>query len=704
MQTMWNELCLYLELFLFLAGILLYGFLSRELLRRPDVLPGNRALRWLSVSLTLWFAGALTDALVEILLGAPAFWRVPGVALDVLRGFAWLGSFVLLVHTLADALGRLEVVPYRRLMARAAVLLAYPSLLLFADPTWRFIANGEPLLVFATRQIFPLVLFFAAWNLALAWLVSRRLQNCLEGRRLRQFLRYLTWILAALFLLMVVSYRFDPWNLDATGVERLLRSALLSGLLLPGFLLAFFVQRYNVMRLSLSQRSLRHFLGVLVLVFLVMLAGPTVAREDLDLYRRLVAWGLLLALFFGTVYTPVIERWLRRFPHWRRLMGKNLTPQELDRLMDRIQRLDLHEDEALRLTAHEVGRWLGSRAEFLTQSSEADELQPLWEHFRQVDRPLIHRLAPPNPLLASLLTQHDLHAVFALRIENELRALLGLRSSATGGGYDDGELEAVRLVIRQLAATLSLQRLVDRRLAEERRLEEQERLGMLGLISASLAHEIKNPLAAMKALAQSLREDLAEDAAQAEGVADLDVIVEQIDRLHQTTQEILGIARPRPGADAPLTDIVHSALYILSAEARKRGVHLKAADLDDVGDLPGSAAAWQTVVFNLMLNAVEHTPAGGTATIQLRRDGDQILFTTSNPGGPLSDEKQQRIFEPFVSEGGTGLGLALVRRRLDALGGEVSVHCRDGHVIFEVSARDQPPSPQTLAPPLGDAP
>lgn len=684
---MWNELCLYLELFLFLAGILLYGFLSRELLRRPDVLPGNRPLRWLSLSLTLWFAGALADALVEILLGAPGFWRTPGLALDVLRGFAWLGSFVLLVHTLADALRRLEVVPYRRLLAQAAMALAYPSLLLFAVPTWQFVMEGEPLLVFATRQIFPRVLFFAAWNLALAWLVSRRLRSCLEGRRLRQFLRYLGWILAALFLLMAVSYRFDPWNLEAVGAERLLRSALLSGLLLPGLLLAFFVQRYNVMRLSLSQRSLRHFLGVLVLVFLVMLAGPTLAREDLELYRRFVAWGLLLALFFGTVYTPIIERWLRRFPHWRRLMGKNLTPQELDRLMDRIQRLDMHEDEALRLTAHEVGRWLGSQAEFLSPSAAPDALEPIWDHFRQVDRPLIHRLAPPNPHLASLLTQHDLHAVFALRIENELRALLGLRSSATGGGYDDGELEAVRLVIRQLAATLSLQRLVDRRLEEDRQLEEQERLGMLGLISASLAHEIKNPLASMKALAQSLREDLAEDASQSEGVADLDIIVEQIDRLHQTTREILGIASPRPGADTPLTDVVRSALYILSAEARKRGVHLEAEHLDEVGDVSGSAAAWQTVVFNLMLNAVEHTDAGAKATIELRLDGEHVVFTTSNPGGPLNDAQQERIFEPFVSEGGTGLGLALVRRRLDALGGQVSVHCRDGHVLFKVLAK-----------------
>lgn len=684
--TMWNELFLYFDLLLFLAGTLLYGFLSRELLRRPEVLPGNRALRLVSIALTLWFGGALGDELIDILIGCPPWWTHPGLALDLLRGFAWLGSFPLLVHTLSDSLWRLEVIPYRRVMGRLAPWLAYPSLLLFAAPSWGFLASQEPLLAFATRQEFPRIILFASWNLALAFAVGLRLRGCLEGRRLKEFLSFLLALLAGLFALLMVSRGFDPWNPKAMGGERLLRSALLGGLLLPGILLAFFVQRYNLMRLSLSQRSLRHFLAVLVLVFLVMLAGPTVVGEDLELYRRLVAWGLLLALFFGTVYTPFVERWLQRSPKWRRLMGKTVTPQELDRLMDRIQRLDLQDNEALERTSFEVGRWLGSAAEFLPKETEEPTLSAFWSYFREVEEPLAHRLSPPNPRLASLFAQHDLHAVFALRIEGQLFALLGLRSSATGGGYDDGELQAVRLVMRQLAATLSLQRLVTQRLAEERRLEEQERLGILGLISASLAHEIKNPLASMKALAQSLREDLASEDPDSEGVTDLDIIVEQINRLDQTTREILGIARPRPGADTRLTDLVHSALYILAAEARKRGVTLEAEIIEEVGTLPGSPASWQTVVFNLLLNAVEHTPAGGTATTRLTRRADTVIFTTSNPGGPLDEDQKRHIFEPFVSQGGTGLGLALVERRLDELGGHVEVHCDDGQVSFWVTA------------------
>jgi signal transduction histidine kinase len=173
--------------------------------------------------------------------------------------------------------------------------------------------------------------------------------------------------------------------------------------------------------------------------------------------------------------------------------------------MESIQGLDTGEAEARERTAAELGRWLGSPAAFLPPAEQQPETAPFWSYFNASEARVVHRLRPPDPRLASLLTRLDLHAVFPLRVEGRLEGLLALGASATGGGYADDELEAVRLVIRQLAATLALGRLLSARIAEERRLGERERLSMLGLISASLAHEIKNPLSAMKALAQALR-------------------------------------------------------------------------------------------------------------------------------------------------------------------------------------------------------
>ncbi|MEE8525884.1 MAG: ATP-binding protein [Thermoanaerobaculia bacterium] len=679
---MFDQLLLYLELLLFLAGTLLYGFLTRELLRRPEVLAGNWPARALLLCLTAWYGGTLADYLIPMLSPEAGLPAVAGTALDLTRGLAWLTSLSFLVHTLARILT--AAAPDHRALARVCSVAGYLPLVLFAGPAIGFARTADSYLAPATQEIYPRVIAHAVVTLSLGGLLTARLARDLADRRVLGFLRWLAVVLVGLLALLVWSGFFEPWSADASPPERLLRTLLLGGLLLPGGLLAFYVQRYNLLRLSLSHRSLRHFLGVLMLAGLVMLAGPAAGMEDLSLLDRLVAWGLLLALFLGTAYTPLSKWAMDRVPALRSLLGKNLSPRELDRLMDGIQSLDVGDGEALTRTADELGRWLGSEAVFLRAAEERPELAPFWDFFADSDARVVHRLAPPDPRLASLLARQDLHAVFPLRVEGRLEGLLALGTSPTGGGYADGELEAVRLAIRQLAATLALRRLMRARIAEERRLGEQERLSLLGLISASLAHEIKNPLSSMKALAQALREDLAGADPEAEGVADLDLIVEQIDRLDHTAREILGIARPRPGDVTELTALVESAVYVLRAEARKRGVEIDAGAVEEVGEVPGSEAQWQTILFNLILNAVEHTDAGDTVRVRLTAGAGEVVLETANPGAALSEEQQTRIFEPFVSDGGTGLGLALVARRLREIDGRVDVRCEDGEVIFEV--------------------
>ncbi|MCG8460440.1 MAG: HAMP domain-containing histidine kinase, partial [Holophagales bacterium] len=266
-----------------------------------------------------------------------------------------------------------------------------------------------------------------------------------------------------------------------------------------------------------------------------------------------------------------------------------------------------------------------------------------------------------------------------------------------------GELEAVALVVRQLGAILATRRLMEVRLGRERRMAEQERLSVLGLVAASLAHEVKNPLSSMKVLAQALREDLASDAgggSAAEGVADLDAILEQIDRLSHTTHEILGLARPRPGAVCDLHALAESAVYVLRAEARRRGVEL-VAELEEVGEVPGSAAAWQTVIFNLVSNAIHHSPTGSRISVRLSRprseggSTEDLEFVVGNPAPELDDGPLDAFFEPFRSHGGTGLGLALVARRAEELGARVDGRAEKGRAVFRArlpAAGIDPPS------------
>lgn len=252
-------------------------------------------------------------------------------------------------------------------------------------------------------------------------------------------------------------------------------------------------------------------------------------------------------------------------------------------------------------------------------------------------------------------------------------------------------METVQIVLRQLAAALEVRRLLEARLAAERTLAERERLSLLGMVAASLAHELKNPLSGMKALAQTVREELAAATPESEQARDLALIVEQIDRLHGVSREILDFARAPEGEGVDLAALLRGTLYVLGHQARRRGIELDASGVEEVGRAGGTSATWQTVLFNLLLNASQHAPAGSTVGVRLHRAECGIVFATENAGPAIPPEIAGRLFEPFVSGGGdgsTGLGLALVAQRVRELGGTIEVENEPGRIVFQVCLRE----------------
>jgi len=344
------------------------------------------------------------------------------------------------------------------------------------------------------------------------------------------------------------------------------------------------------------------------------------------------------------------------------------------------------------LTAREIGQWLATRARFLPASGE---MPLLWHYFGDPESRAFNRLDAPTPELATLLQRADLQAAFPLRVGGELSGVLVVEISPAAGGYQEGDMETVQIVLRQLAAGLEVRRLLEDRLAAERRLAERERLSLLGLVAASLAHELKNPLSGMKALAQTVHEELAAAAPGSEQARDLELIVEQIDRLHGVAREILDFARaPEAVADgrADLTGLLRGTLYVLKHQARRRGIEIDAAGVEEVGRVGGTPATWQTVLFNLLLNASQHAPAGSTVGVRLCREDGAVLFATENAGPQIPPEIAERLFEPFVSEGegGTGLGLALVAQRVRELGGTIEVVNEPERIVFRVRSQQGP--------------
>ncbi|TDI35852.1 MAG: HAMP domain-containing histidine kinase [Acidobacteria bacterium] len=664
--SMLQDLALYAELLIFLLGTFMYGFLTRELFQQRAILPGNRPIRLLALGLTLWYSGSLLDELASILLSSAGLWSDVGPFVDVARSVGWLASFPLLAHTI-----------WRMLDPRPSWLWiapAYLSLLAFPPVIVDVIRQSETDLTRVSRDVYELFLL----HVTLATIISVGL--ILYGRRkakrpeLAQFLRWLmVTVLVVEALVLLGATLIDVWS---EPVWRILVNT--SGLVL-GMTFLYFVRRYNLLSLSLSNRSLRHFVSILALLFLILLAGPALGASGHPVFHRVLAWGILLAVLAGLFFGPLTRWATRRSQVLARLWERTIGQEEIAALSEQLQKLDASEAEITKLASDEVSRWIGAE----TRWSDNTEI---WSYFREQGTKAFNRLRAPSPPLANALVEEKLHAVFPLRVGGELESVFAIASSAVGGGYEDGEMESIQLVLSQLAAAIEIRRLLDARLAAERSQAEQERLSMLGMVSASLAHELKNPLSSMKALAQTVREELGKEETHHEQAEDLRLIVEQVDRLNEVAREVLGFARPGTHSDTtPLEKVIESAAYVLDHEARGRGITIDQEAVENGAEARGTPATWQTVVFNLMLNAIRHAPDGSTVRVRLRVEDDALVFECANEGPPIAEDIAAHLFDPFVSgEGGTGLGLALVEQRVRELGGRIDLVNEPDNILFRV--------------------
>jgi signal transduction histidine kinase len=223
-------------------------------------------------------------------------------------------------------------------------------------------------------------------------------------------------------------------------------------------------------------------------------------------------------------------------------------------------------------------------------------------------------------------------------------------------------------------------------LEDMRRMEAQliraGRLGALGELTAGIAHEIKNPLHALKGSAEILKDVVPPDAPER---AMLDLHMEEIDRLAQAAERFLTFARPAPADRRPLDlrDVVARVASLVETQARKDGVETVVAPYG--GKRPpavmGDADQLVSLLLNIAINGVQAmaSQAGGRLFLSVdpMRQGDRTfhVIRVGNTGPPIPEEHLERIFDPFFTtkDGGTGLGLSISSRIADQHEGILSV-------------------------------
>jgi PAS domain S-box-containing protein len=228
----------------------------------------------------------------------------------------------------------------------------------------------------------------------------------------------------------------------------------------------------------------------------------------------------------------------------------------------------------------------------------------------------------------------------------------------------------------------------------ERRARMNERLAATGVLAASLAHEIRNPLNGASLHVSVLERALARSADVSPAAREAtEVLRAEISRLGALVTDFLEVARPSPltRIECDANEIASSVGVLLAPEADARKVRLDVETCPFPATARLDAARTKQVLVNLVRNGLDAAREGGRVAVRVRRFPHDVEIDVADDGQGIADPNAP-IFDAFYTtkEGGTGLGLAIVRRIVVDHGGDVTFESRPGSTVFTVRLPAEP--------------
>ncbi|MBX3245944.1 MAG: HAMP domain-containing protein [Myxococcales bacterium] len=210
------------------------------------------------------------------------------------------------------------------------------------------------------------------------------------------------------------------------------------------------------------------------------------------------------------------------------------------------------------------------------------------------------------------------------------------------------------------------------------RLIRTERLAAIGRMAAHVTHEVRNPLSSIGLNVEMLTDELGEGESEAHAL--LGAIQREIDRLTEITEEYLRLARlPAPRLEPEeIEDLLRSLVSFVDREMRAAKIDLDVRIDDDLPLVALDEGQLRQALLNLLRNAREAMPEGGTIRLRATQRGDGVAVVVEDEGGGIPEEMRDRIFDLFFTtkEQGSGLGLPLTQQIIVAHEG--TIRCAEG--------------------------
>ncbi len=652
-----------LQLVGFATGAALHLYLCLMLYRRYGIRQTERTLLALGLSAGLWHLGNFAGAIYEALVGAgKATWWLKASNIVAYTALAFMPP--VLIHAHFRVWEWLDKRAPRKLF-KPLIIAGYLPLVVLPWAIMKLWSGpNQPPIEKLSALLLPFILWFVVIFVECA-AIDWRLASKADGARERRFFEVFGTSLAIIGALFLITYVFGArhWGEGERYGKYLDLIARLSSVA-PTTIIAYFIYRYRYLELVIRQSFVYAIVAALVMmVYIYGIRRLSLALEAQYGLRAnaIEALLILVVIVLAGPLRRATEHYLRR-----------LFTREVKLYRELVAQVG-----AASANYGELRHFIEFAERLLRESLELKEVTIVASSVAQGEMAEACRIAEERQLAEiedpALLDRLKAIAGYALWREGRVVGLLVVRDAPQALTAEKREVLVV--LAGHLAAAVENCHLLEEKVKLERELGERERLAQLGQMAATVAHEVKNPLSAIKSITQVMRED---EKVSCDYARDLDLITGEVDRLNRTISQLLSFSRPSaaPGSSARLSEIVESVLALTRSEAEKRDIEVS-VNLQANPSFDGArAATLKEVLLNLVLNSIQAIKRDGEVRVESALNGhNQLSVSVTDDGIGVPPSMQDKIFEPFFTTKtrGTGLGLAIVARRVRDLGGAITL-------------------------------
>ncbi len=280
--------------------------------------------------------------------------------------------------------------------------------------------------------------------------------------------------------------------------------------------------------------------------------------------------------------------------------------------------------------------------------------------------------APGRKAVTGAMAELGAAVAVPLKGENALEGILLLGNKASSAIFSARELDFLQALATQVISALENWKL-------HSQIQQSERLSTLGTLSASLAHELRNPLTSISTFVQMLPAKFGDEAFREKFGR---IVGLEISKLTNLTEQLLNFSRPSASArgSVNLWQLAERVRQLLRYQFAKKNVVLEIGGSEQEAWVSGNDAELSQVLVNLLLNALHASEGGSRVAVMVEAEDPRVTLKVVDHGSGMTPEQMRRIFEPFFTtkESGTGLGLPTCQRIVEQHGGTLEVSSNPG--------------------------